>query len=242
MDGGLASGDATEVIVVADDAHRPADRRVDRPVGVPGDSDRGRDRLPQERAHPGASTGCRLKEHQLAVGAEAAIGSVDVVEEVLHRPPGCGQITVEDQEVGVRPEGAPLGVLEHGYDEPVETCARPDEREVLPLEPPPSDEPLPELVLGRVVVDPPLVVEGLLPVCVRGTVSVSWTGSAVIGVETPAYVTAASHPNPIVAASPATAVASVRSERRWSARLRWSLRARMDIGMTTPCRPTLKGT
>ena len=102
----------------------------------------------------------------------------------------------------------------------METCARRDEREVPLEDPPPCDEPFPELVLGRVVVDPPLTVEGLLPVCVRGTVSVSWTGSAVTGLGTPAYVTAASQPNPIVPASPTTAVAKVRSERRWSATVR----------------------
>ena len=111
--GGLRSRDTAEVIVVADDSHRPADRRVDRPIGVAGDGDRGRHGLPQERAHPGAPTGCRLEAHQLAVGAEAAVCSVHVVEQALHRRPSRGEIAVEDQEMGVRPEGAPLGVLEH---------------------------------------------------------------------------------------------------------------------------------
>jgi hypothetical protein len=131
-------------------------------------------------------TGRRLEEHQLAVGAEAAVRPVDVVEQALHGRPSRCQIAVEDQQMGVRPEGAPLGVLEHVYDEPVETCARPDDREVPLEEPPPSDEPFPELVFGRVVVEPPSVVDEPLLVCVRGTVRVSWPGLAVTGFATPA--------------------------------------------------------
>jgi len=171
MDGRVARDDPAEVVVVADDSHRSTDRRIDRAVGVARDGKGGRDRLPQERADPTAA-GLHLETHELTVRAEPAVREVHIVEELLHCCTCRGEVAVEDQEVGVRPEGAPIGLLEHVYDEPVETCARPDDRETPLVEPPPTVLPY-EFDGRRVVVEPPFVVDGLLlvPDRVPGIVS-----------------------------------------------------------------------
>ena len=175
MDGRVARGDPAEVVVVADDPHRPADRRIDRPVGVARDGNGGRDRLPKERADPTAARGLGLEAHELTVRAKPAVRTVHLVEELLHCRPCRGEVAVEDQEVGVRPEGAPIGLLEHVYDEPVETCARPDDRDTPLVEPPPTLLPY-EFAGGRALGEPPYVVDGvlLLPDCVPGIVCVFW--------------------------------------------------------------------
>jgi hypothetical protein len=84
------------------------------------------------------------------------------------------------------------------------------------------------------VVDPGFVVGA--GVAVVGSVVVALVVES-FGV--PAYVSAASHPKPAVATSPATSEMPVRSDLRRLAVFLRPIRARSSGVMTAPCRPNL---
>ena len=80
---GASCGRPGEVIVVADDPHRPPDRRIHRAVGLPSDA-----RAIVIACHRSGLTGPLragrgLEAHQLAVGTKATVGGVDVGEHAL---------------------------------------------------------------------------------------------------------------------------------------------------------------
>ncbi len=124
-DGGVAAGEPAEVVVVSDDPHRPTDRRVDGAIGVERDGDRGRHRAPQERTDRSAPTRRRLEAHQLAVGAEAAVRPVDVVEHALDGSPCVARSPSSTNRWAFVPSARQAACSSTGQDEPVETCARP---------------------------------------------------------------------------------------------------------------------
>jgi len=81
-----------------------------------------------------------LEHRELAVVTEPAVRAIHLVEEGSHRGASRLEITVEDQQVDPRAEGAPRGLPEHRYEDPVDTWARP-----LPRVTPLLDDPLEEL-------------------------------------------------------------------------------------------------
>ena len=79
------------------------------------------DRLAEQRTHRDPAAGLGIQEAQLAVRTEAAVGPVDLFEEVDHGRPSGIDVAVLDEEVDAGPQGAPAGVGEDGYEPPLET-------------------------------------------------------------------------------------------------------------------------
>ena len=185
-----------EVGVVADDPERAANCGVDGPAG-PAGRVRGPGEGPgQERADPRGPAPALMEEHQLGVRAEAGVGEVDAVEDVLHHRTGGRQIAVRHHEADARAQGAPVCVV-HRSGPPVVA----------------TPVPCALLTVGApVVVVDVVVVVTLVPV----------EATAVEVTPDPSYVTAARADRPPVATTPKTAVPMVRLRRRRSARDRAS--------------------
>jgi len=120
-----APGDPLEVVVVAGDPQRPADRRVDQAVGLGRGQECCGDRLGEQLRDRSVASGSSIGQAQLAVRPEAAVRPVDVVEESLDGQPGRLERIAVDEQVDVRPERPPGSRPDDGYDPPVETWPPP---------------------------------------------------------------------------------------------------------------------
>jgi hypothetical protein len=151
----LCPEDRGEIPVVPDDPHRVPHRRIDGSIRLAGDRHGRGDGLPQQGADRRRVTRVRLDLRQLAVVTESAVGAVHLVEDGVHGGTSRVEIAVEDEQVDPHAEGAPRGLPEHRYEDPVETCARP-----LPRVTPLLDDPLEELdplSVDPFDVEPPVV-------------------------------------------------------------------------------------
>jgi hypothetical protein len=218
-------GDPVEVVVIADEPHRPTDRRVNEAVGQAGGAQGGLDRPREEGADENRRAGPGGEPHDLAVVAEPAVRTVGVVEEPGHGVAGGREVAALDDEVDLRPDRPPGGRDDDGYDPPVVTWPPPFD--VLAA---PGAAWMPEEVVDGIVVDW-LPDDWFVVVVVVAVVPVAWP---------PALVMAASDPNAPTAAAPARAAPTVSVRMRWIALVRSSARRRLaDVFMAavSPGRP-----
>jgi len=195
------------------------------------------DRLGEERTERDAMAGSGVEQTQLAVRPEPAVRPVDVVEKVDDGGARRLDVAVLDQEVDVRPQSAPAGSRQDGYDPPLETWPEPEPERIVGVVcwVVVDDEPLvvPDASVDVESLDEPDVVPEVAPdvlsPALEPDASVSWW---------PEYVIAASPPRPTTEADPATAIPRVSDRTRSAARVRSAGLSRDARSMAVNLRPT----
>ena len=111
-----------EIAVIADVAHRAAERRVNRAVGCPSHSNRGLDSFGEEIAYGEQLAGARVEPRKLGVRPKPAARGVDLLELVFEeRSRLRDRSRLGHQHGRRRPQGGPRRGDDHRQEPPDET-------------------------------------------------------------------------------------------------------------------------